>query len=239
MTSYYSQEKYEAWIQARLGKVTASRLHDALAATRNGWSTSRRKYMVEIIAERLTGMSAERYWSESMQWGLETEHTARKAYENQLELEISGVGLFIEHQTIPGAGCSPDGLVSYDGLVEFKCPNSSTHISTMLDGKVDEKYLYQMMWQLACHPERKWCDYASFDPRLPPKMALHVQRFYRDEALIGKLEKQTVEFIQELERNIAILTAGHVASEDVSVGPVVEPQRHGGHVTSEDIAAGL
>ena len=193
------------WHAERLGKVTASRMADVCARTKTGWGASRKNYMAELVAERLTGTRAEGFTNAAMQWGTDQEPEARVAYEFYRDATVVEVG-FVPHPSIADTGASPDGLVGEDGLVEIKCPNTATHIETLLGGTVPEKYVLQMQWQLNC-TGRQWCDFASFDPRLPESMRLFVQRVHRDETQIAALEKDVVEFLTELRETVARLRA--------------------------------
>lgn len=185
----------EEWLRARVGKVTASRVSDVVARTKTGWGASRANYMAELVAERLTGIPAPQFTSQAMRWGTETEPLARAAYEFKFDVDVTTVG-FIPHPTIAMTGASPDGLVGDVGLVEFKCPNTATHIDTLLGAAIDKEYALQMQWQMAC-TDRKWCDFVSFDPRMPPAMQLHVRRVARDEILIATLVAGVAEFLDE------------------------------------------
>jgi putative phage-type endonuclease len=185
------------WIAIRLGKVTASRVADVVARTKSGWGASRANYMAELIAERLTGVAAETYQNGAMQWGTEKEPDARAAYEWLKQTPVQEVG-FVAHPTIAMSGASPDGLVADDGLCELKCAQTATHIETLLSQKVPEKYVTQMQYQMAV-TGRQWCDYVSYDPRLPEPMRLFVRRIPRDNARIAELEKDVVAFLQELD----------------------------------------
>lgn len=193
------------WHQARLGKVTASRVADVVSRTKNGYGASRANYMAELIAERLTGTPAPDYVSAAMQWGLDKEPDARIAYELFYGYEVSPVG-FVDHPHIAMTGASPDGLIGDDGLVEFKCPNTATHIDALLGAPIEKKYLLQMQWQMAC-TGRRWCDYVSYDPRLPTEMQLLVQRVARDDKLIEELSDEIVGFLRELDEKLAALKA--------------------------------
>jgi hypothetical protein len=125
------------------------------------------------------------------------------------DADVTEVG-FVGHPTIAQSGASPDGLVGADGLVEIKCPNTATHIATLLDGKVPAKYITQMQWQLACVPARQWCDFVSFDPRMPAELQLFIQRVPRDDATIADLEEQVRGFLLEIDatiRKLKVLTA--------------------------------
>ena len=193
------------WFAIRLGKVTASRVSDVVARTKSGPSASRANYMAELIAERLTGETAPAFTNAAMQWGTEKEPDARAAYSFRTDSEVSTIG-FVIHPSITDSGASPDGLIGDDGLVEFKCPNTATHIDTLLSGAVPAKYLTQMQWQMAC-TGRRWCDFVSYDPRMPETMRLFIQRVERDEKLIFSLEKDVREFLDDMAKKLAQLIA--------------------------------
>ena len=194
------------WHQARLGRVTASRVADIVRRTKTGYSTSRANYMAELIAERLTGTAADSYKSPAMQWGTDHEADARSNYEFMTDSEVVPVG-FVEHPAIGMTGASPDGFVGADGLVEFKCPLTSTHLDTLLGGKISGDYITQVQWQMACLPERQWCDWASFDPRLPASMRLFIQRVPRNDKMIEDLNGEVIAFLVELNDKLAALRA--------------------------------
>lgn len=196
-------QRTEDWFNARLGCVTASRVADVAAKTKSGYSASRANYMAELICERLTGTKGDSYQNAAMAWGTETEPKARAAYEAETGSLVEGVG-FVSHPTIPMSGASPDGLVGDDGLVEIKCPNTATHIDTILTETIPGKYITQMQWQMAC-TERKWCDFISYDPRVSEKMQLWIKRVERDDKLIDELEKEVFNFLEELETKIDAL----------------------------------
>jgi putative phage-type endonuclease len=197
------EQRSPEWYAARLGKVTASRVADIIAKTKSGYSTSRANYMAELVCERLTGKQGDFYQNAAMVWGTETEPMARSAYEAHSGNLVTETGLVL-HTSIADAGASPDGLIDEDGLVEIKCPNTSTHIDTLLDEKVPSKYVTQIMWQMAC-TERKWCDFVSFDPRMPEHMQLFVKRIERDDDMIIELEREVEKFLVELEYKITTL----------------------------------
>lgn len=194
----------QEWKEARLGCVTASRVSDVIARTKSGYGASRANYAAQLIAERLTGVVTEGFVNAAMQWGTDTEDSARAAYEFQTGIVVEQVG-FIMHPSIQMTGASPDGFAGDDGLLECKCPNTATHIETLISGKIAEKYLTQMHWQMAC-TGRKWCDFVSFDPRMPEHMQLFVQRVKRDDARIDELEREVVGFLAEIDERIKILT---------------------------------
>ncbi len=193
------------WFAIRCGKVTASRVADVVAKTKTGWGASRANYMAELIAERLTGETAASYTNAAMQWGAEKEPDARAAYEFRTDTTVEPIG-FASHPTIPMSGASPDGLVGKDGLVEIKCPNTATHIDTLLGDSLAGKYNTQIQWQLTC-TSRKWCDFVSFDPRMPEAMRLFVARVKRDDKLIAELESAVTVFLGDLDERVNALTS--------------------------------
>jgi putative phage-type endonuclease len=197
------EQQTNEWFTARLGKVTASRVADVIAKTKTGYSTSRDNYMAQLICERLTGQKGESFTNAAMEWGTQTEPLARSAYENARNLLVKEVG-FINHPRIEMSGASPDGLVADDGLVEIKCPNTATHIDTLLSQKVPTKYITQMQWQMLCC-QRKWCDFVSFDNRLPEHLQLFVQEVEFDPEYAAMLEKEVVLFLTELDNKVAKL----------------------------------
>jgi putative phage-type endonuclease len=190
------EQRTDEWFAARLGKVTASRVSDVVARTKSGYSTSRDNYMAQLIVERITGKQAESFTNAAMQWGTEQEPFARAAYEAHTGVMVDEVG-FISHPSISDAGASPDGLVGATGLVEIKCPNTATHIETLINGSVPSKYLAQMQWQMAC-TGREYCDFVSFDSRMPAGAQLWVKRVERDNVLIGEMEAEVAKFLTEL-----------------------------------------
>jgi putative phage-type endonuclease len=194
----------DGWKKLRLGKATASKMHDLTARTKTGWGASRANYAAQLIAERLTGNSAESYTNAAMQWGTEKEPEARAAYSFFTDAEVSEVG-FIDHPRVGMSGASPDGMVGSDGLLEIKCPGTATHLDTLLGAEIDGKYVKQMQWQLAC-AGRAWCDFVSFDPRLPTELQIKIIRVQRDDSLITSLERDVAEFLAEIDAKMNKLT---------------------------------
>lgn len=191
------------WFAARLGKVTASRVADVIARTKSGWGASRANYMAELVAERLTGTPAASFINAAMQHGIDQEPNARAAYEFRANVDVQLVG-FVDHPTIAMSGASPDGLVGSDGLLEIKAPQTATHIDMLLTRKIPEKYITQMMWQMAC-TGRKWCDFVSFDPRMPEAMSILAERVERNNEIIAGLERDVSAFLAELDAKVAAL----------------------------------
>lgn len=201
-------QRSDEWHRHRLGRVTASRVSDLMARTKSGWSASRTNYMAQLICELLTGEQQEKFETPPMIWGQSIEPQARAAYAFLTDAEVVETG-FIDHPSIPMFGASPDGLVGETGLVEIKCPSTSTHIDTLLGETVPGKYLTQMQVQMAC-TGRAWCDFVSFDPRLPADLQLWVKRIDRDEAMIREIEAEVQAFLAELEAKVTALRAKYM-----------------------------
>jgi putative phage-type endonuclease len=191
------EQRTTEWHQARLGKVTASRVSEVIA---KGKGATRESYMADLIVERLTGQPASTFTNAHMEWGTEQEPHARAAYSARTGELVEEVG-FIQHPRLVHAGASPDGLVNDEGLVEFKCPATSTHLDTLLAGEVPTKYIPQMQWQMVC-TGRKWCDFVSYDPRLPEHLRMFVKRVERDEKYITTLEGEVKTFLAELNEKL-------------------------------------
>jgi putative phage-type endonuclease len=201
------------WHALRLGKVTASRIADLMARTKTGWGASRANYAAELVAERLTGVKVEGFKNAAMQWGNEVEGEARAAYAWIRDVDVTEVA-FVPHPTIADAGASPDGLVGTHGLVELKCPNTAMHIETLLERSIPGKYQLQMMWQMAC-TGRDWCDFVSYDPRMPDDMRLFVTRLFRDDAKIAELEREVITFLGEVSETVERLKAAYRVEPNV------------------------
>jgi putative phage-type endonuclease len=204
------------WHAMRCGKVTASRVADVIRKTKTGVSASRERYMGELIAERLTGVVQDGFKSADMQWGNDTEDQARTAYSFMRDVDLVPID-FVDHPTIPMSGASPDRLVGSSasgpdvyGLVEIKCPATHTHIGTLISETIPTDYVTQMQWQLAC-TGRRWCDFVSFDPRMPPNMQLFVRRVLRDADRIAELEAAVIEFQSEIDARLEKLVSKYRA----------------------------
>lgn len=185
------------WLRLRMGKVTASKINDVMAKLKSGGEAAgRRNYRVQLAVERLTGQPAETYVNGAMQRGTEMEPFAREAYSFLTGNDVEQVG-FIDHPTIAMSGASPDGLIGSDGMVEIKCPNSANHVEWMIAGKVPPEHVNQMQWQMECCG-RKWCDFVSYDPRLPIDLQLFVKRLDRDESLIKTIREEVELLLSEV-----------------------------------------
>jgi putative phage-type endonuclease len=193
------------WFAQRCGKATASRISDIVAKTKSGYSTSRANYMAQLVVERMTNQVAESFTNAAMEWGTEQEPFARAAYEGKTGILVDEVGA-IDHPTILKSAASPDGLVvdkdnASLGCLEIKCPNTAQHISTLLGEEVAKKYYDQMQWQMAC-TGRYWCDFVSYDPRMPKELQLFIKRVPRDDKYIGELEGEVIQFLAEVDDKV-------------------------------------
>jgi len=196
-------EVYQRWLQARVGKCTASRIRDVVATLKNGgYGIGRERYRAELIAERQTGVPYQSYVSPQMRWGNDTQPQATAAFElftgqSVLLPEDVWEDGFVPHPFVVMAGASPDGAVGKQGLIEIKCPDTHTHVATLRGGSIPVEYVDQMLFQMACSG-RKWCDWVSFDPRMRPDRQLFVRRIYRDDARIKELEIEAQLFLAEV-----------------------------------------
>lgn len=190
------EQRTDAWFTARLGKVTASRVADVIAKTKTGYGASRANYLADLVVERLTGQKASSFSNAAMEWGTQTEPQAKSAYAAKTGILVEDVG-FIDHLTVAMSGASPDGFAE-EGLVEVKCPSTATHLEYVLAELPPLKYFTQMQFQMAC-TGRPWCDFVSFDPRLPERLQLLVVRIPRDDDYIKMLEQEVIVFLQELD----------------------------------------
>lgn len=191
-----SDQRTAEWFAARVGHVTASRVADVMAKIKTGEAASRANYRAQLVAERLTGQPAESFSNTAMEWGTSTEPFARAAYECHTGELVTEVG-FVKHPSIEWAGASPDGML-LDGLVEIKCPNTATHIDTLIAKSAPAKYIPQMQFQMAC-TNAAWCDFVSFDPRLPEHLQLFVIRVNREDEYIKTMEAEVVKFLAEVQ----------------------------------------
>ena len=194
------------WLQARVGKVTASRIKDILAKIKSGEAAARRDYRMQIVCEWLTCVSQDdTFENAAMRWGTLKEPEAREVYRAVTGYTVKETGL-VDHPVIRYAAASPDGIIVNPdadmfgmGLVEIKCPKTATHVNWMLAGVVPPEHVPQMTWQLACCPWAKWVDFMSYDPRLPQKHQKFLVRLERDENAVAQIEAEVRGFLAECE----------------------------------------
>jgi putative phage-type endonuclease len=194
-------QRSDEWFQARLGKVTASRISDVIAKTKTGVSTSRYNYLIQLVSERLTGKKGDNVFiNKAMEDGIEREEVARTLYTLK-HGDVDEVG-FIDHPTIAMSGASPDGaLHNVNGGIEIKCPIETTHTNTLMTQSIPTKYLPQMFWQMAC-AGYDFVDFISYNPNFPDHLQLFVKRLDRDNDYIRQLESEVSAFLAEVEQQI-------------------------------------
>jgi putative phage-type endonuclease len=196
-------QQTEGWLLERCGCATASRFSDVMAKIKTGEAATRRKYRIQIVTERLTNRPTPSYQNAAMMWGTQTEPEARMAYEAERGVIVHETG-FIKHPVIAFCGASPDGLIGDDGMLELKCPESTTHMEWMEGGKAPSEHIPQIQGQLAV-TGRQWVDFASYDPRFPDGLQLFIVRVMRDDAYIQELEAGVMGFLSEVDSMIVKL----------------------------------
>ena len=190
----------EEWKMARLGHVSASNLDAVMAKVKTGEAKTRLDYKIRVATEQITNAIQDSYSNQYMEWGIEQEPFARMAYEARAEAFVEKTG-FWKHPDIKWFGCSPDGLVGDDGLIEIKCPKSTTHVKYLLDNKLPEDYYWQVHGQMLV-TGRKWVDFISFDPRMPEHKQLFITRVNRDEEIMAQLKVAVIGFLSEVDEMI-------------------------------------
>ena len=191
------EQRSADWFRARLGKATASRFKDVQARIKDGSEgATRRNYRAQLVVERLTGTRIEGFETAEMRWGTEMEELARLTYELTSGDQVESVG-FLAHPTL-AAGASPDGLVGADGQIEIKCPATGTFIEMLRLGHMPAQYVAQVQGQLWI-TGREWCDFVGFDPRMPPRAQLLIDRVERDQTYIDRLADEVETFLAEVD----------------------------------------
>lgn len=196
----------DEWKQLKCGIISASKINEVLSKGKNGAeATGYANYLAQLACERMTDKPCESYTNGYMQRGNEDEPAARECYSFVKGQEVTQVA-FIKHPTLWFAGCSPDGLVGDDGLVEIKRKIPAIHQKYMLKKEVPTEYRKQCLWQLAC-TDRKWVDFVSYCPEMPEDMQLFIVRLERDDAAIAEMEAAVISFNEAVETRIKELKA--------------------------------
>lgn len=203
MQQLTSNQRDDEWFEARTGVATASRFADIMAKGRNGNELAGRKnYRAQLVTERLTNNREEMRTSAAMDWGTDYEDVARLRYELKTGNSVTEGG-FYKHDKLE-AGASPDGFIDEDGLIEIKCPNTNTHIETLKRQDIPKQYYWQVMGQMWI-TGRQWCDFVSFDPRLPEQAQLFITRIDRDDNAIKMLVDEITGFLREVEAEVKFI----------------------------------
>jgi hypothetical protein len=184
----------EEWFQDRCGRATASCFSDVQA---KGEGKVRKKYLLRLVEERLTGKPAAGGFSNAfMEYGIKQEAYARLEYEAATGNMVEEVD-FIKHPTLL-AGASPDGRIAPNGGLEIKCPIPSVQIETIERGKYPIYHKPQIMGQMWVTGSQ-WCDFVSYSPTLPGNLRLYIFRVERDEEYIKNFESEVIRFLAEVE----------------------------------------
>lgn len=193
------------WLAARCGSATASRMNDVLDVRKDGKpGAGRKRYMAELVAERLTGQVTDHVVTGPMLRGKEQQPAAIAAYE-AMTGNIVGPELYFEHPRIAHAGATPDGLIDDDGLIETKVPLAHNFVDWCLDGGIPEQHIAQLTWQIAC-TRRKWVDFVAFCPEVPGAAGLHIVRFMPTAEEIAAIESKVEEFLAQVDAAFVAMT---------------------------------
>lgn len=189
----------EQWLSLRRGKMSASRAKDLLASVKYGESAAFKNYRAELLIERLTGRSPDRYVTRQMEYGTETEGLARTMYSLSTGNIVSESGIYlIEGENICA---SLDGEIGSDGLVEIKNRVIANHIESIATDKVPTQYYQQIQFQLWVS-NKLWGDYCSYADEMPENAQLFIKRIERDEAMIEDIKNKC----EDMEKSIETFT---------------------------------
>jgi len=215
------EQRTDEWHQQRCGRITASRFGDVMTAPKTKadreagkLSQTAETYLLEKLAEKLTGVPVNLPANAAMKWGTKWEPDALAVYQDVTGYEVQQVG-FVVSNVLQGVGCSPDGLVYEKGMVQFKCPyNPAVHLKTVRSLAIPREYVPQVQGEMWV-ADREWSDFVSYDPRQPlPQLAMSIVRVERDDKLVGELERACRRFLDKLEEVLETLAGIEpVASE--------------------------
>ena len=198
------QQRSPEWFAARCGRLTGTGAADMLATIRSGEAAARRDLRVRLAVERITKRSQDAggYVNADMQWGIDHEADARRAYEAATGDVVHEIG-FLAHRTLL-AGCSLDGAVAGGvGIVEIKCPKSATHLRTIrAKSQILPEYLPQIQHNLWISGAA-YCDFISYDPRFPAPLRLAVTRLQLQPAERDSYEFMARQFLKEVDAEYA------------------------------------
>lgn len=165
------------WFKIKLGKMSASHAQ-AIGNQGKGLDT----YTIDIVTQILTGINKSDYTNADLERGVAMESEARDIYAFEKEVEVKQVG-FVEYNDY--TGCSPDGIVNDDGLVEIKCPKDTMFTKLLISKKPDSAYVWQCQMQMLV-TGFNWCDLVYYNPNFKNPLIIHELK--RDEAMIAKLK---------------------------------------------------
>lgn len=156
----------DAWLAARCGLLTASEMKLILTPTLKAASNDKeRGHLYELLAQRITQHVEPHYISDDMLRGMEDELTARDLYSEKYAPVVQ-CGFVTNDRWGVTIGCSPDGLVGDDGMIEIKSRRQKYQIETIVSGEMPADYLMQVQTALLV-TERAWCDFVTYSGGLP------------------------------------------------------------------------
>lgn len=200
-----AEQRSPEWFLARAGRLTGSRANDILAKVQKGEAAARRDYRLQLTAERLTGTPQESdFVNAAMQRGIDCEPLAFAAYEAATGEMVRRTGFLCADELM--VGCSLDGDVSdFHGIIELKCPKTATHLTYFKGGGLPSSHLAQVthnLWVTGA----QWCDFASFDDRLPKALQLFKVRVHAKDIDLESYDGAAMQFLAEVEAEVKALT---------------------------------
>jgi predicted phage-related endonuclease len=194
------EQRTPEWYVARAGRLTGSVADNILSTLKSGGEPAgRRDLRIQLAVERITGQALDwdGFTSKEMQRGIDLEGPARSTYEAETGHIVRTTG-FIIWETHP-VGCSLDGDIDdLTGILELKCPKSATHLSYLRDQRLPPAYVAQVthnLWVTGA----AWCDFVSFDDRLPQGLQYFRKRIGRAELDIPSYAIAATKFLAEVE----------------------------------------
>jgi len=201
------EQRSQAWFDLRRGKITSSEVHKIMGGKDDSLTDTAKTYLLEKVSESLGGFAAPATGA-ALEWGTELEDLAIEVYSEKTGNEV-GKASFIPYDDHYGG--SPDGLIPPDGVIEVKCPYTSTNhfkhgmIKTDADfKKVAPNYYYQCISNMLC-ANAQWCDFISYDPRVDSPYNIFVYRLQRDETEIEAMKAKlivAVKYKEELKEKL-------------------------------------
>lgn len=167
----------DEWFALRAGRLTSSKLGTVMAKYGQAFGEPAKKYAVNIAIEQITGQPiASTYTNDHMERGHEQEPIARMLYEEENFTDVTNGGFFGSEFI----GCSPDGLVDDNGVIEIKSVIGSVHFANIKRQNVDPAYKWQCIGNLK-FTGREWIDFISYCADFPEDKQLFVKRLHVDQ----------------------------------------------------------
>jgi putative phage-type endonuclease len=189
------------WYAARTGRLTGSRAAEMLATTKSGESAARLNYRLQLVVERLTGIAQEdTFVNREMQRGIDLEPAARGAYEAAAGVLVRESGFLAHTELLTGASLDGD-VGNFQGIVEIKCPKSTTHVKYLKATVLPPEYEPQVKHNLWISGAT-WCDFVSFDDRLPQHLRLFRVRVFARDLNLAAYEMAALKFISEVQADV-------------------------------------